>query len=139
MINYLENKDIQQLVELIKTYLKDFNFVKNKNIDYTEYYTQLVTNGQKDNTIIVYKENDVIHGAVIAIRGPQVWDPYDQKLYITSICISHEKRKSSVAYRLIKFVEKEFKDISISYNIPNEVNFDLTKLGYKITEKVFTK
>lgn len=141
MIRLGENKDIEPGVQLIKKYIKEFNFGKNIEEDNTEYYTGLCDAMIKDKTVIVSENNNEIDGCLLGYRIPNLLNPNKVQLHILVTWVREDKRGSSIFYRMNKFLEeniiKKGEEV-IYYSLP-ETNINHNKLGYIEYQKMFIK
>ena len=144
MIRIGEHNDVPQGVELLKQYVKEFDFGQFKD-DNTEYYTGLMQAIAKDKTSVVSVNDDgVIDGVLLGIKVPNLLNPKDTQLHIILTWVHPNKRGSSIFYRMNNKLEKEVikthKDINdvIYYSIPQS-NINYNKLDYKEFQTMYKK
>lgn len=140
MIRIGENKDIEQGVQLIQKYIKEFNFGKNIE-DNTEYYSGLCDAMIQDKTVIVSEDNNEINGCLLGYRIPNLLNPKNVQLHILVTWVREDKRGSSIFYRMNKFLEqniiKQGEEV-IYYSLPT-TKINHNKLGYREFQKMFIK
>ena len=137
MIRIAKLEDINQGIDLLKTYIKEFDFGQFKE-DNTDYYKGLLESCIKDKTVIVSEQNGIINGVLIGMKVPNLLNPNKIQLHILVNWVHPNKRGSSIFYRMNKLLEKEFNMETIFYSIP-ETNINFNKLGYRKFQTMYIK
>ena len=143
MIRIGEYKDVDQGVKLLEQHRMEFDFGQFKE-DNTEYYTGLFKAIAKDRTAVISEDKDkIIDGVLLGMKIPNLLNPHLCQLHILLTWVHHDKRGSSIFYRMNKMLEKEIKNHKevkdiIFYSIP-KTNINFNKLNYKEFQSMYKK
>jgi len=142
MIRIGEDKDVEQGVKLLEQHRKEFDFGQFKE-DNKEYYTGLFKAIAKDKTSIISQDNNEYNGMIMGLKFPNLLNPHITQLHVLLTWVHHNKRGSSIFYRMNKMLEKETKNHKevkeiIYYSIPT-TNINFNKLNYKQFQSMYKK